>query len=64
MGQYICDVIICNTLNACLTSWRTLMVYFVLSRNGEECFNKFLCSDTDDYREGLSHGYNTSCVKH
>ena len=51
--------------NTDLTSWRTLMAYFVLSRNGGESFNKLLSldPDTDHLRGGSSHGDNTSCVK-
>ena len=53
--------------NACLTSWLTLMAYFVLSPNGEETLNTFLSPDpdpnTDHPREGPSDEHNTSCVK-
>ena len=49
-------------VNARLMSWRTLMTYFVLSRNGEKSLNKFLSPDPD-YLRGPSHGCNTSCVK-
>ena len=39
----------------------TLMAYVVLSRNGEESFNKWLRSDRD-HIGGPRHVYNTSCV--
>ena len=53
----------CFHHNARLTSWRTLMTYFVLS--GEEFLNRFLSSDPvhDRLRDGPSHGYNTPCLK-
>ena len=44
-----------------LTSWRTLMAYFVVSRNAEEAFNQFL--SPDHLRGGPAHKDNTSCVK-
>ena len=44
-------------------SWQTLMAYFLLSRNGEESFNKFLSPDPDHFRGGPSYGDNISCVK-
>ena len=53
--------------NARLASWRTVMAYFVISRNGEESFDAFSSPDPDpvlDFlRGGPSHGYNTFCVK-
>ena len=48
-------------------SWRTLLAYFVLSRNGEESFNKFsspnLVPDPDHLRGGPSHGDITDVEK-
>ena len=43
-------------------SWRTLMAYYVLSRNGEESFDIFLSPDPDDLTGGPSRRDNTSCV--
>ena len=52
--------------NARLTSWRTLMSYLVLSRNGEESLNKFSIPDPnpdlDHLIGGPSQGYTPSCV--
>ena len=39
------------------------MAYFVVSRNGEESFNKFLSPDPDHLRAGPRHRYNTYFVK-
>ena len=43
-------------------SHRTLMSYLVLSRNGEESFNKFLSPDPDPGLDhlgrGANHGYS------
>ena len=51
---------LCFHHNARLTSWRTLMAYFVQSRNGEESLNKCLSPgpdpDPDNLRRGPSHG--------
>ena len=49
--------------NVRLMLWRTLMAYYVISRNGEKPFNKFLIPEPDHLREGPSHRDNTSCVK-
>ena len=56
----------CFHHNARLTSWCTLMSYLVLSRNGEESFNKFLTPDPDPdhFTGGSSKGYiSFYCVK-
>ena len=42
---------------------RTFDVTTVLSRNGEESFNKFLSPGPDRLRGGPSHGYTPFCVK-
>ena len=43
------------------------MSFLVLSRNGEQSFNKYLTPDPDPvpdrFRGGLSLGYTPSCVK-
>ena len=39
------------------------MSYLVLSRNGDESFNKSLDPDLDHLREGPSHGFTPSRVK-
>ena len=38
------------------------MSYLILSRNGEESFNKFWSPDPDHLRGGPIHGYTPSCV--
>ena len=53
----------CFHHNARSTSSRSLMAYFVPSRNGEESFNQSLSPDPDHPRGGPNHGHNTSCVK-
>ena len=53
--------------NALLTSWHTLMLYLVLSRNGEDSLDTFLSpdldGDPDHLRGGPGHGDSPSCVK-
>ena len=57
----------CFQHNASLTSWRTLMEYFVLSRHGKESLSTFLSPDLDPdpdhLRGGPTHGENISCIK-
>ena len=54
-----------NPPNGQRTTWRTLMAYFVLSRNCEESFNEFLSPgpDPDHPRGGPSHIDINSCAK-
>ena len=58
----ICDNIMAVFIITHLTLWHTLTAYFVVSPNGEESLNIFLCQNSG-LSGGPSHMYNTSCVK-